>query len=82
MDSEQLFTNGFNSGYLLAEYEPGLLNKIINNVQPTAPFLEGLFSGKEQYEIEMELDKTQLQELQNLRDRSSSRDQEHDKEIK
>jgi hypothetical protein len=81
MDNEQLFTKGFNSGYVMAEFEPDLLNKVINNVTPTAPFLEGIFSGKEQYGIEMDLNKTQLQELQNLRGRSNSRDQELGREI-
>lgn len=79
MDNEQLFTKGFNSGYLMAKYEPGLLNKIINTVAPTAPFLEGLFSGKEEFELEQ--NKAQLNELRGLRDRSNSRDQELGREI-
>lgn len=81
MENELLFTKGFNSGYLMAQYEPGLLNKIINNVLPTAPFLEGLISGKEQLEYELQLDNSQLQELRNLRDMSNSKDQELGREI-
>jgi hypothetical protein len=81
MDSEHLFTKGFNSGYLMAQFEPSLLNKlVIKNMAPTVPFLEGLLAGREEYELTQ--NKTQLDELRDIRDRSSSQDQELGRDIK
>ena len=66
------YIRGFNFGYLLAKYLPALLAKIVKNVRPTNDFTEGLFSGKEEYELEHS--RTQAEEIRQLRNASKSRD--------
>ena len=73
-NQEKLYISGFNSGYFLAKHIPTLLAKIIKNVSPAAPFIEGLFSGKEEYELEHS--KIHINELSNLRNRSKDRDRD------
>jgi hypothetical protein len=70
--NQVIFTKGFNHGYLLARYEPGLLASVVKNVSPTGDYLEGFFSGKEEYEIEQTRDP--LVELSRLRDHAKERD--------
>jgi hypothetical protein len=75
MSSHQImYIKGFNSGYLLAKHIPTLLAKIVKNVRPTNDFTEGLFSGKEEYELEFS--RTQLDELTRMRNRSKDRGQD------
>ena len=64
-NQEKLYIKGFNSGYLLAKHEPELLGKVLKNISPKKDFVEGLFSGKEEYELEYS--RTQLDELNHLR---------------
>ena len=78
MDTEKLFAVGFNNGYLLAKYEPSLLSKIIKNVQPSAGYLEGFFSGKEEYELEN--NRSQMDDINRLRNISRDRDHELERE--
>lgn len=66
------YTNGFNHGYLLSRYEPGLLASIVKNVSPHGDYLEGFFSGKEEHELEQTWD--QVAELSRLRDNAKERD--------
>lgn len=73
-----IFTKGFNHGYLLARYEPGLLASVVKNVSPGGDYLEGFFSGKEEYELEQT--KTRLDELSRLRDNAKDRGQDLDRE--
>jgi len=47
---EQKFIKGFNSGYLLAEHTPALVNKLSAAVEPTNEYLNGIQSGAKQYE--------------------------------
>jgi hypothetical protein len=71
MDTEKRYIQGFNSGYLLAKHDPALLSKIITGLTPTNDYLEGLFEGKEQ--LELENTKSQLNELQKLRSKSKDK---------
>lgn len=67
MESEK-FVTAFNNGYLLARYEPNLLNTITRGLSPTNIYLEGLFAGK--YQFELEINKDQFFELLRLRERA------------
>ncbi len=68
---EQQYINGFNSGYILARHEPQLLNQVAKNLHPLNDYLDGLLSGRE--EFEMEKSRSQLDELQKLREQSKDR---------
>ena len=49
---ERLYKDGFNNGYLLAKYEPDLLNKLLPHLQPINDYFDGIISGKEQFDID------------------------------
>ncbi|MGN6418593.1 MAG: hypothetical protein ACTHMC_13945 [Pseudobacter sp.] len=49
---EQEFIKGFNNGYLLAQYEPELLNKLLPDLKPGNNYVDGMLSGKEQHDID------------------------------
>ena len=72
MDTEKQYQTGFNNGYLLAKHEPELLTEISKNLSPSNDYIEGIFSGKEQYEIEQT--RTQETELEQIRARTKERD--------
>lgn len=46
------FISGFNSGYLLAKYEPKLLDSILKNIQTVNSYLTGLNLGQKEFEME------------------------------
>jgi hypothetical protein len=77
MDSEAEYTKAFNNGFILAEHNPELLEKVTQNIPPSYNYLEGFFDGKEEYEREQEQSK-KLDELQVLR--NQSKDWEIEKE--
>ena len=52
MENEQLFIQGFNSGYLLAKYEPQLAEKVFMIEGVTNDYFNGLLSGRSQYLVE------------------------------
>ena len=79
MYTEKQYSNGFNNGYQLSKYEPDLLSKLIKNIQPSAGYLEGFFSGKEEYEIEKAKEK--LDDLDRLRKTPKERGQELGREL-
>jgi len=74
---ELKYINGFNSGYLLAKHMPTLLSKVMKNISPISDFSEGLFSGKEEYELENS--RIQTEELKRLRNKSQDRDKGHER---
>lgn len=78
MDSEKQYTEAFNNGYILAQYEPKLLNTITKSLAPSNNYLEGFFAGKEQ--LEFENGKNKLLELQKLRYLSDDRNKYNDKD--
>lgn len=65
--NEQKFIAGFNSGYLLAKYEPKLLTSLISNISPINSYISGITSGKKEYELELESKK--LEDLGRLRNK-------------
>jgi hypothetical protein len=73
MTTEQQYIRGFNHGYLLAEHLPDLTTKLIKSIQGAAgDYLAGFLSGKEEYELEVT--QTKLNELNQIRGRSTGRD--------
>ena len=68
--NEQLFTRGFNDGYILARYEPNLLTLVIGKINQANDYFSGLISGQKEYELE-----SQINDLSKLR---QSKNQERD----
>lgn len=65
-NQEQQYQRGFNNGYIIARHEPGLLNKIVKNLRPANSYLDGLFSGKKECEVEQSKEK--IIDLRKLRE--------------
>ena len=71
-NQETLYKNGFNNGYILAKHEPELLTTVTKNLHPAEGYLDGLFSGKDEWEIEHS--KGQISELKNIRNNTKDRE--------
>lgn len=63
--NDKQFIAGFNSGYLLAEYEPDIITSILKDVQPTMSYISGMSFGQREYDLEQS--KSQLNEVEKLR---------------
>lgn len=63
--NEKQFIAGFNSGYLLAEFEPQVLTTLLKDIKPVNSYISGLSLG--QKEFELLLRKDQLTELEQIR---------------
>lgn len=63
---ELSFAKGFNSGYVLACYEPAVIEKVLRNLIPSNGYVMGLASGRKEYIRERE-----EHDLQNLRERGN-----------
>jgi len=75
---DQAFKEGFNSGYILAKYDPKLLEKVLwerelDHDQHT----NGLIWGKKQFEYELQL--RHINEFEKLRSKSKDREKERDR---
>ncbi|MBK7966578.1 MAG: hypothetical protein IPK10_15770 [Bacteroidetes bacterium] len=53
MDTDELFTKGFNFGYILAKFNPELTKKITQHSNSTSNFAKGLVWGKKEFEKEI-----------------------------
>lgn len=51
-EQEQLYTKGFNNGYLLAKHEPELAAQLTAKSNDHSAYFKGLTGGKDQYEKE------------------------------
>jgi hypothetical protein len=76
MDSEAEYIKAFNNGFVLAEHNPELLEKVTQNIPPSYNYLEGFFDGKEEYERSKE--KAIISEIEQLRNNSKSMDRDFD----
>lgn len=63
--NETQFVTGFNSGYLLAKYEPQMLNALLKDIQPINSYVQGMSSGQKEYELLQT--KSHLDELEQIR---------------
>lgn len=52
-EQEQLYTKGFNNGYLLARHEPDLAAKLTASPNEQNAYFRGLMFGKQEYEKEV-----------------------------
>jgi hypothetical protein len=71
---EQKFVRGFNHGYMLTKHEPKLVWEMTKTLQPTTDYLDGFFSGKEEWELEHS--REQLSELDRLRNNGKDRERD------
>ncbi|MDP4103349.1 MAG: hypothetical protein Q8935_00230 [Bacillota bacterium] len=72
MNAEKKFIRGFNDGYTLAEHEPDILNKIVKNLNSTNDYIQGIVSGKEEFEFEKS--RTHLDDLTRIRNKPKDLD--------
>ncbi len=78
MNTEKQYIQAFNNGYILEQYESGLLKTILQNIIPTNNYLQGFFAGKKQFEIENS--KNQMLELRQLRNNSQNKGKDFENE--
>lgn len=77
MQGQELYIKGFNHGYLLTKHLPELVARLVNGLTSSSgDYLDGFFSGKEEYELE--LGEIKRGELEQLRNRTA--DREHGRE--
>ena len=77
---EQQYIKGFNHGYLLTKYLPDLVAKLVKHIKETTnDYLSGFFSGKEEYELE--ISRTQLDELRNIRNKATDRNHDLERDV-
>jgi len=69
---EKQFVAGFNSGYLLAKFEPTIISNLLKNSHPLTTYIQGLTSGQQEYFIEREY------EISNLRQKYKDREIERE----
>jgi hypothetical protein len=75
--NEEQFIAGFNSGYLMAIYEPRILGTILKDIRPINSYILGLSSGQREYDLLQT--KNQSDELEGLRQKNrDQRDRERD----
>lgn len=74
MNTEKQYIQVFNNGYILVQHEPVVLKIISQNLSPNNFYLQGLFSGK--YQLELEVIQDELSELQQLRSQSQNKERD------
>lgn len=72
-ETSALYVLGFNHGYTISKYLPDLITQIVKQLSPINDYLSGFFSGKEEYELELE--QVQLNELKQLHNQSKDLEQ-------
>jgi len=78
MENEIQYTKGFNSGYVIAKYNPFLIKTLTASLAPSNSYLEGMILGRKEYELE--IFKDQLKEIGDLRANSNVRSNEFGRE--
>lgn len=73
---EKLFATGFNCGYILAEFESHILDRILNDLQPTTPYIDGLKCG--QIQFQQELIQNRINAINQLKSNDLGHDRDHD----
>lgn len=68
------FTKGFNDAYLLGSHEPKILSGISPVDNPQNTYFDGFFMGKLEWEREQQ--KTQVQDLNKLRNKEKEQGRE------
>lgn len=70
MENEKQYVQGFNNGFLLAQYQMEIYNSIVNSITSKSAYTEGMRDGKEQLETGQKKEK--MTNLQQLRDKGRS----------
>jgi hypothetical protein len=73
---EKSYASGFNTGYILAEFEPQILDSILKNIQSITPFIDGLKYG--QIEYQHELMQNRINAINQLKSNNPELDREHE----
>jgi hypothetical protein len=61
MKNDDQILDGFNDGYTIQKYEPELANQMIANLDGVdEPYMKGFVAGAKEYQMEKELDKSNL----------------------
>ena len=61
MKKEEQHLEGFNDGYIIQKHEPELANQMIANLDGVdEPYMKGFVAGAREYQMEKELDKSNL----------------------
>jgi hypothetical protein len=68
------YLTGFNHGYLMARYEPAIMQSIGKSIFPQGEYLAGFCLGRQEYEREQERER--LSDLKKIRDRSRDLDRD------
>ncbi|MBK7694834.1 MAG: hypothetical protein IPP06_14485 [Saprospiraceae bacterium] len=63
--NEKQYIAGFNSGYLLAEYESRMITILLKDVHPINSYISGMTNGQKKHE--QDHPKAHLSELDNIR---------------
>jgi hypothetical protein len=71
MEADELFTKGFNFGYILAKFNPELMKKITKNSNTNSNFTKGLVWGKK--EFEKEIVNSRASEIEKVRTRRNDK---------
>ncbi|MBV6474142.1 MAG: hypothetical protein JPMHGGIA_02446 [Saprospiraceae bacterium] len=75
--NEEQFIAGFNSGYLLAQYEQEVLTSLLTQISPVNSYISGMTYGKKEYELTLQTN--QLDDLRKIRSKGKdSRESELD----
>jgi hypothetical protein len=64
-DATPEYLKGFNSGYILAQHEPELLQQLESSLDKNADYIHGLKMGKKQYDREIVLRQIRLSQQKN-----------------
>ena len=65
MEVEKSYTQGFNAGFKLAEYQPELWEKLKPSLSMDSEYERGILEGAAEYETKKE--KTRENDLENIR---------------
>lgn len=61
MKNDDQILEGFNDGYIIQKHEPELANQMITNLDGVEePYMQGFVAGAKEYQLEKELDKSNL----------------------
>ena len=61
MNNQDQHLEGFNDGYTIQKYEPELAKQMLANLDKVKePYIKGFFAGAKEYQMEIELDKSNL----------------------
>ncbi|MBK9107370.1 MAG: hypothetical protein IPM92_03050 [Saprospiraceae bacterium] len=75
--NEEQFIAGFNSGYLLAQYDQEVLTSLLTQISPVNSYISGMTYGKKEYELTLQTN--QLDDLRKIRSKGKdSRESELD----